>query len=156
MTNLDRYLRRTRDRQSASAVAARAGVTSGMLSEFRSGKRRPSPDVAKRIEAATAGEVTAASLLGVAGGDVRKRRDGKWVVEIGEDGRAHLPAELLAEFGIAPGEPLVLSRTDLGFQANSMWQGVRRMQESTRGLLRPGESIVDELIAERRIEASRE
>lgn len=155
MTDLQAYVR---GKQSTlTALAQRAKTSTAQLSRIATGRSRPSPDLARRIEAATEGEVTAASLLGVSeGGRTQKRRDGKWLVEVDANGRAYLPAELLADFGVGPGDPLVLARTETGFRASSMRQAIRLMQESLRPSLQPGESVVDELIAERRAEAARD
>ena len=62
MANLDDYLSQRRGRQ--AALARRLNLGAGTLSSIRSGYRRPSPELAKRIEDATDGEVRAATLLG--------------------------------------------------------------------------------------------
>ena len=43
--------------------AAQAGISPAMLSRIKTGARRPSAEVAKRIERMTGKKVTAASLL---------------------------------------------------------------------------------------------
>ncbi|KJS36558.1 MAG: hypothetical protein VR74_11965 [Hyphomonas sp. BRH_c22] len=57
---------------SQSELGEAAGLAGPYISQIESGARRPSPDAAKRIEAATSGEVTAAELLGLETG-VSKR-----------------------------------------------------------------------------------
>jgi transcriptional regulator with XRE-family HTH domain len=155
MTLLQAYMARTKI--TARDLAERTGLSEPMVTQIKLGKRRPSPETAMRIEAATTGEVTASALLGLSsGGGVRRRPDGKWVVEVDGEGRVVLPADLLADFGLEPGETLVFARTETGLRANSPGKAAREMQNHTRGLIAPGESVVDELIAERRAEAARE
>lgn len=45
------------------SFAAQLGISMSMLSRIKTGDRKPSVDVAKRIERATGKKVTAASLL---------------------------------------------------------------------------------------------
>ena len=54
------------------SLAGEVASSKGYLSDIERGKRRPSPELAKRIEAATNGEVTAAELLGLAASSVRE------------------------------------------------------------------------------------
>jgi post-segregation antitoxin (ccd killing protein) len=58
---------RKRNRVTLQRLAAAVDVSRAHLSSFETGVKRLSPDLAKRIEAFTDGEVTAASLLGVSG-----------------------------------------------------------------------------------------
>jgi post-segregation antitoxin (ccd killing protein)/DNA-binding transcriptional regulator YdaS (Cro superfamily) len=51
---------------SAEDLAERCGIAASDLYCYENSIRRPRPEVASRIEAATRGEVTAASLLGLA------------------------------------------------------------------------------------------
>lgn len=55
-----------------SSLAKNAGLATPYISQIETGSRRPSPEAAKRIEAATNGEVTAAELLGLKSGGVRE------------------------------------------------------------------------------------
>ena len=54
------------------ALAEAVASSKGYLSDIEQGERRPSPGLAKRIDAATNGEVTAAELLGLAPTCVRE------------------------------------------------------------------------------------
>jgi len=57
---------RKANRISAKDLAERVGVAEVTFRAYESGARRPKTEAAKRIEAATNGEVTAAELLGLA------------------------------------------------------------------------------------------
>jgi transcriptional regulator with XRE-family HTH domain len=157
MANLDDYLRKSGDSQ--SALAKRAGVSSGTLSSVRSGHRRASPALARKIEAATGGQVRAASLLGLGGETARPPKqlhDGRWVVWTDSDGAALLPAQVLEALGVGPGEAIGLVQTEEGWQIRSVRRDQEGVQERAAKFIQPGRSIVDELIAERRAEAERE
>ncbi len=56
---------RTHNKLTLQVLADALGTTKGYVSEIERGIRHPSPDLAKRIEAFTNGEVTAAELLGL-------------------------------------------------------------------------------------------
>ncbi|HBQ48867.1 MAG TPA: hypothetical protein DD728_08275 [Hyphomonas atlantica] len=59
---------RKANRRSLASLGEQIGLQKGFLSEVERGLKRPSVEAAKRIEAATDGEVTAAELLGISGG----------------------------------------------------------------------------------------
>lgn len=71
-------------------------------------------------------------------------------------GRVVLPAELRKEFGIKDGDEVVFSRTEHGIEIQTFDEVVRQVQEYCSQFSKPGVSLVDELIAERRQEALRE
>jgi bifunctional DNA-binding transcriptional regulator/antitoxin component of YhaV-PrlF toxin-antitoxin module len=71
-------------------------------------------------------------------------------------GRVVLPSELRREFGIEDGTVVVFSRNEYGIQVATLDQMVRRAQEICARYTEPGNSIVDEMIRERRAEAARE
>ena len=157
MSNFSDYLDSRRG--AASALAKRVGISKGTLSSIRTGRSRPSPQLAKKIEQATEGEVTAASLLGlVSGAPARSQRlDAKrWLIWTGDRGEAPVPLEVLEDLGIAPGEPIAFRKSERGWEVTSVKNDMRGVQERTRKFARPGVSVVDELIAERRAEAERE
>ncbi len=62
---LSYYLARERFRAGVKQkdFAAKAGITQGYLSDIAKGKRRPGPDVARKISAATGGKVKLETLL---------------------------------------------------------------------------------------------
>jgi AbrB family looped-hinge helix DNA binding protein len=77
-------------------------------------------------------------------------------VTIGERGRIVLPAQLREELGLRPGERLIITADpEGGFRAISARERARQLFGLYRDLA-PGRSLADELIAERRAEASRE
>ncbi len=157
MTNFSDYLDSRRG--AAAVLAARLGVSKGTLSSIRTGRSRPSPELAKRIEQATDGEVTAASLLGLESGAAARtqRLDARrWLIWTGDRGEAPVPGEVLEDLGVAPGEAIAIRKTERGWEVTSAKADMRGVQERARKFARPGVSIVDELIAERRAEAARE
>jgi AbrB family looped-hinge helix DNA binding protein len=80
----------------------------------------------------------------------------RYSVTVGARGRVVLPAALRERLGLKEGDKLVLTvQPDGSVKLLSRREAVRR----ARGLfahVAPGESLVDELIAERREEARRE
>ena len=161
MASLDQYLSQERGRQ--SRLAERLGLAAGTLSSIRGGHRRPSPELAKRIEAATDGEVRATSLLGLeeAGASFDhelaiRLSDGRWAATVNSDGSLHLPPELVTAMGLGPEERLVVRPEAEGMRIQSSDQALKRIQARMKALVPEGVSLVDELIAERRAEAARE
>ncbi|MEA3040688.1 MAG: hypothetical protein QOC65_177 [Sphingomonadales bacterium] len=72
-------------------------------------------------------------------------------------GKVVIPAELRRKMGITPGDTLIFEEDDKGnIVLKTYRQVVREVQEEMKQYLRPGISVVDELIAERRWEAAKE
>ena len=71
-------------------------------------------------------------------------------------GRVVLPAELRKEFGIKDGAEVVFSRTEHGIEIKTLDEVIREAQELCARYVKPGVSLVDELLRERREEAARE
>jgi AbrB family transcriptional regulator (stage V sporulation protein T) len=71
-------------------------------------------------------------------------------------GRVVLPAELRKEFGIEDGSEVVFSRTEHGIEIKTLEEVVKQAQELCARYIKPGVSLVDELLHERRKEAERE
>ncbi len=157
MANFADYLDSRRG--AASALAKRVGISKGTLSSIRTGKSRPSPELAKKIEQATEGEVTAASLLGLESGAAARslRLDARrWLVWTGDRGEAPVPLEVLEDLGVGPGEAIAFRKSERGWEVTSVKNDMQGVQGRTSKFARPGVSVVDELIAERRAEAARE
>jgi AbrB family looped-hinge helix DNA binding protein len=77
-------------------------------------------------------------------------------VRVDTAGRVVIPAELRQKLGIEPGQELTLAEDDLGIHLQTFAQAVHAAQEAFAPYRIPGQSIVDELIVERREEARRE
>jgi AbrB family looped-hinge helix DNA binding protein len=76
-------------------------------------------------------------------------------ITVGERGRVVLPSTVRRELDLKPGTHMLLSTENDG---SLRLRPYRVVAEQSRGLLHglPGESMVDELLAERRAEADRE
>jgi AbrB family looped-hinge helix DNA binding protein len=75
---------------------------------------------------------------------------------IGAGGRLVIPAEIRRALGLKDGESVVLRVEDGELRVWSVREGIRRAQAIASKYIRPGESMVDELIAERRAENARD
>jgi AbrB family looped-hinge helix DNA binding protein len=73
-----------------------------------------------------------------------------------KEGRVLIPAELRKSLGLQPDEPLAVSEKNGEIRIVPFAQALRQMQKRLAKYKRPGESVVDELIRERREEAARE
>jgi len=83
-----------------------------------------------------------------------------WVVELGSDGQVTIPAELLAELGLKPGDALVVRAEEGELRLLERGKALERLQarfQEVFGRWEPGQpSMTDELIRERREEAAKE
>jgi AbrB family looped-hinge helix DNA binding protein len=86
--------------------------------------------------------------MGDMNGDVRLR--------LNENGRVVIPAAFRKALGIKPGDEVILRMDDGELRITTMKQRMERAQRRARQYVKPGVSLVDELIAERREEAKRE
>ena len=77
-------------------------------------------------------------------------------VKMSEGGRVVVPAPLREKYGFAVGDTLVWHDGEDGLRLVSRRESVRRVQKMLAKYKRPGESVVDEFIADRRAEAARE
>lgn len=75
---------------------------------------------------------------------------------ISENGRFVVPAAFRKAMGLKGGEDLVLSLDEEGLHIQTKRQQLARAQAMVREFIQPGQSLADELIAERRLEAKRE
>jgi bifunctional DNA-binding transcriptional regulator/antitoxin component of YhaV-PrlF toxin-antitoxin module len=76
--------------------------------------------------------------------------------KLGEGRRVAIPAELCRQYGLEPGEPVVLEPTETGIIVRPLDAVVREVQAFFADAAEPGVSLADELIRERREEAARE
>ena len=77
-------------------------------------------------------------------------------VMVSEDGTLTLPAEAVAWLGARPGDAVTVEEDGPGLRLRDPVAVARGIQVRFAHLWRPGESVVDEFIAERRAEAARE
>jgi AbrB family looped-hinge helix DNA binding protein len=75
---------------------------------------------------------------------------------VSENGRVLIPAEMRAALGLRAGGPVMARVEGDTLVLEPVAAAVRRVRESMRGYARPGECLVDELLADRRREAGRE
>jgi AbrB family looped-hinge helix DNA binding protein len=76
--------------------------------------------------------------------------------KLGEGGRLVIPAEIRKILGLKVGDSLLLRVEDSELHIITVEQAWSRAQGIVRRFVPPGESLVDELIADRRAEAARE
>jgi len=74
---------------------------------------------------------------------------------IGEGGRLVIPADMRKLMEIQPGDTVSLRIEDGVLRVVSSKMALKRVQEIARKLKKPGESVVDEFLAERREEQRR-
>jgi len=75
---------------------------------------------------------------------------------INENGRLVIPASFRKALNINPGDELVLRLEDDELHISTLKRRVESAQKLVKRYLKPGESLVDELISERREAARRE
>lgn len=77
-------------------------------------------------------------------------------LKINENGRVVIPAPFRKALGVKPGDEVILLWEDDELRITTMKRNIERAQRHARQYLKPGVSLVDELIAERREAAKRE
>ena len=77
-------------------------------------------------------------------------------LRINENGRVVIPATFRKAMGIKPGDEVVLRLEDDELRITTMKRRIERAQRNARRYVKPGVSLVDELLAERREAAKRE
>jgi len=77
-------------------------------------------------------------------------------VNINQNGRLVVPASYRKALGIRAGDKLVLRMEDDELRISTMKRRIERAQRRVRKYVKPGVSLADELIAERREAAKRE
>lgn len=76
--------------------------------------------------------------------------------KLGKEGRVLIPVVVRRELGLEENEPLAIYVQDGEVRIASRVQAIRRMQQRMARYKKPGKSVVDELLQERRAEASRD
>ena len=77
-------------------------------------------------------------------------------VRMNENGRIVIPSRVRNALGIKPGDEVILELDEHEVHLTTLRQRVAKAQKLVRQHVKPGISLVDELIAERREEAKRE
>ncbi len=73
-----------------------------------------------------------------------------------KEGRVLIPADLRKSLGLNPDDPLSVYEMDGEIRIVSRVQALRQMQKRLAKYKKPGQSVVDECIREKREEAARE
>lgn len=77
-------------------------------------------------------------------------------IKMAENGRVVIPADFRKALGVAAGGEIILRWEDDELRISTVQQNIERARRRARQYLKPGVSLVDELIAERREAAKRE
>jgi AbrB family looped-hinge helix DNA binding protein len=77
-------------------------------------------------------------------------------MRVNANGRVVIPASYRKALGIKPGDEVILRMQDDELRITTMKHRIERAQRLVRKYVKPGVSLVDELIAERREAAKRE
>ena len=77
-------------------------------------------------------------------------------LRVSQNGRVVIPASFRKALGIEVGDEVLLSLQNDELRITTQQARIRRAQQRARQYLKPGESVVDELLAERREAAKRE
>ena len=77
-------------------------------------------------------------------------------IQVNENGRVVIPAPFRKALGIHAGDELVLRVEDDELRITTQQRRIQRAQRRARKYLKPGTSLVEELLAERREAAKNE
>jgi AbrB family looped-hinge helix DNA binding protein len=77
-------------------------------------------------------------------------------MHVNENGRVVIPASYRKALGIKAGDEVILRMEDDELRITTMKRRIERAQRRIRQYVKPGVSLADELIAERREAAKRE
>jgi len=75
---------------------------------------------------------------------------------LGKSGRLVIPVELRRELGVEAGDEVILRLDEEGLHVSTPAQALARAQAFVRGLGLKGRNLAEELVAERRQEATEE
>ena len=81
---------------------------------------------------------------------------GKYRARIDKQGRLVIPSEVRRQLDIGPGEPVTVWAEEGELRMITLKQAIANIQAIAAKLKKPGESVVDEFLRERREEAARE
>lgn len=76
--------------------------------------------------------------------------------KVNENGRILIPAAIREQMGIKPGDSVVWRLEDGVLHVESYRASIRRLQAEMQKYKKPGKSVVDEFLKEKREEARRE
>ena len=76
--------------------------------------------------------------------------------KLSEGRRVAIPADLCQQYGIEPGDPVVLEPSDSGIVMRPLDTVIREVQAYFADVAPPGVSLSEELLRDRREEAQRE
>ncbi|HKM49329.1 MAG TPA: AbrB/MazE/SpoVT family DNA-binding domain-containing protein [Terriglobales bacterium] len=82
--------------------------------------------------------------------------DAETRTRVNENGRVVIPASYRKALGIKAGDEVILRMEDDELRITTMKRRIERAQRRIRQYVKPGVSLADELIAERREAAKRE
>ncbi|MBK8458389.1 MAG: AbrB/MazE/SpoVT family DNA-binding domain-containing protein [Phyllobacteriaceae bacterium] len=71
-------------------------------------------------------------------------------VKLGEGGRFVIPAALREAMGVKPGDTLVMHVEDGELRVRNWREAIKRIQQMAQKYKRPGESVVDDFLRDRR------
>jgi AbrB family looped-hinge helix DNA binding protein len=77
-------------------------------------------------------------------------------LRLAENGRVVIPVEVRRDLGVESGGEIILERQKNGYRLTTRRQRIQEAQRYLRRYIKPGVSLVDELIAERREAAKHE
>jgi len=77
-------------------------------------------------------------------------------VRIGENGRGVIPAAVRRALGVDAGDEIILEEENNEFHITTQRGRIERARQRIRKYIKPGTSLVDELLAERREAAKNE
>lgn len=77
-------------------------------------------------------------------------------IRLDKTGRVLVPLKIRRELGLAEGSELILRVEDGELRLHSREEAIRRSRARLKRLKKPGQSVVDEFLNERRKEARRE
>jgi len=77
-------------------------------------------------------------------------------ISVDKAGRVLIPSDMRQRYGIHQGDRVMLHADDTGIHITTLDQAVKKAQAICARYIKPGVSVVDELIRERREEAARE